>query len=271
MLNNKKEYNSYPLVSVVLGVKSGERTIEKFCQSVIKQTYPNIELIIVDNSSKDRTQEIARKYTGKVFTKGPERSAQRNFGIQQSEGEYILVLDADMYLSPTVVEEAVNIFRNNPDIKFLFIPEETIAEGFWGKCKVFERDFYLTGDITTEAARFFRRKELLEIGCFDENQTGSEDWDLSDKFLARYKYGRTSSALTHDEGKIELSDLLKKKNYYTKNGITNYLKTGPKHRKTPFPLRPSVIKQWHRFLMHPVLGTATILMKFLEGLMVFKK
>jgi glycosyltransferase involved in cell wall biosynthesis len=204
-----------------------------------------------------------------VYTAGPERSAQRNWGIGNSHGEYILVLDADMVLAPKLVEEAVNMFLKDPDLACLFVPEETRASGFWGKTKSFERDFYLVGDMSVEAVRFFRRRYLDKVGLFDEMQTGSEDWDLSDRFifLHKYKYARTTERIVHDEGELLFGDLLKKKRYYIHSGIGEYLKHSPNPlRRLPFPLRPSVRAQWPRFIRHPFLAGMVLMMKTLEAM-----
>ena len=64
-----------PLVSVIITTKNEEKHIENLLQSIKRQTYKNIEIILVDNYSTDRTREIARKYTDKIYLKGPERSS----------------------------------------------------------------------------------------------------------------------------------------------------------------------------------------------------
>lgn len=90
-----------PLVSVVITTKNEERNIESCIKSILEQSYQNIEIIVVDNYSTDKTKEMALKYTDKVYDKGPERSAQRNYGmIDKSNGEYVMFVDADMILSP---------------------------------------------------------------------------------------------------------------------------------------------------------------------------
>ena len=97
-----------PMVSVVVTTKNEERNIEHCMKSIKLQSYENIEIIVVDNFSADKTKEIALKYTNKVYDKGPERSAQRNFGmIDVSNGKYVMFVDADMILSPCLVESCV--------------------------------------------------------------------------------------------------------------------------------------------------------------------
>ncbi len=257
-----------PLVSVIVAVRHGEQTLEALCRSVQNQTYEPLELVVVDNSDTDATAAIARAFTDQVFRDGPERSAQRNRGMAEAVGDFLLILDADMTIPPNLVEEAVSRFTADPELACLFVPEETTAEGLWGRCKKFERDFYRAGDLSAEAVRFFRKTAIEQVGDFDEMQTGSEDWDLSDRciFVHGLKYGRTTAALVHHEGRIRLADLLKKKRYYIRQGIGPYLKTSPNpYRRLPFFLRPSVRAHPGRWLRHPVLAAGTLFMKGLEA------
>ena len=83
-----------PLVSVIITTKNSERTLDRCLSTIKNQTYPNIELIVVDNNSTDKTKEIAKKYTKNVFNKGPERSAQRNFGATKARGKFLLIHDS---------------------------------------------------------------------------------------------------------------------------------------------------------------------------------
>ena len=255
-----------PLVSVCLGVRNGVETAAAFIAAVRAQTYPHVELVVADNFSTDGSDAIFRAAADQFLQIGPERSAQRNAAMRQARGEIVVVLDGDQYLSPGVVAECVGLLTT-AGTHGVFIPEETTARGFWGACKKFERDFYLTGDLSAEAARAFWRHEVLAIGGFDERQTGSEDWDLSDRMLARYGgFRRTHATLLHDEGHVQLLGLLRKKRYYAQRGIADYLQVAPPYRRVPFPLRPSVRRQWPRLLRHPLLAGGALTMKLLEGL-----
>jgi len=182
-------------------------------KSVKNQTYGNIELIVADNNSTDDTKAIARKYTDKVFNKGPERSAQRNFGVSESTGEYVVIIDSDMKLSPQVIENCVRNIEENADNVGVVIPEESFGEGFWAQCKKLERSFYI-GVEWMEAARFFRKSVYQEAGGYDEVMISGEDWDLSQRIA---KYGtitRVNDLIFHNEGRISLYKTIKKKFYY---------------------------------------------------------
>ena len=89
-----------PLISIVVTTRNNHATLEACLSSIKQQTYPNVELVIIDNNSTDDTKDIAKRYTNKVFNRGPERSTQRNFGVQKARGEYVLIIDSDMELAP---------------------------------------------------------------------------------------------------------------------------------------------------------------------------
>ena len=84
-----------PIISIVITTKNEEKHIRNCIESIQKQTFPRdqIEIIVVDNHSTDKTKKIAREYTPHFFTKGPERSAQRNLGAKKSHGIYYMYLD----------------------------------------------------------------------------------------------------------------------------------------------------------------------------------
>jgi glycosyltransferase involved in cell wall biosynthesis len=92
------------LVSVVITTKNEEKNIKNILKSIEIQSYKNIEIILVDNYSSDKTKEIANNFNVKTYDCGNERSAQRNFGLKKSKGELALYLDADMILTPGLIE-----------------------------------------------------------------------------------------------------------------------------------------------------------------------
>jgi glycosyltransferase involved in cell wall biosynthesis len=85
-----------PLVSVIVPTRNNAGTIAACLNSIRKQSYRQIELIVVDNGSNDDTLNIAKKYADAVYTHGPERSAQRNYGAKRSKGAYVLIVDSDI-------------------------------------------------------------------------------------------------------------------------------------------------------------------------------
>jgi glycosyltransferase involved in cell wall biosynthesis len=250
-----------PLVSIIITTKNEGKNIDALLKSINDQTYKNIEIIVVDNNSSDKTKEIAQKYTKNVFNVGPERSAQRNFGVEKSKGDYLLILDADMVLGKKVIEECIEEISKDSELKALVIPEKSFGEGIWSKTKAFERSFYL-GDKDIEAARFFSKKVFNELGGFDLDLTGPEDWDLSQRVSNKYKLGRIQEFILHNEGRHTLFGLMKKKFYYAKKA-NQYLKKQKKGILSPttiYFLRPSFYNNWQEMVLHPVLTTFLFIM-----------
>ncbi|MDP3731551.1 MAG: glycosyltransferase [Candidatus Omnitrophota bacterium] len=130
-------------VSVIITTKNEELSIKNCLESIKNQNFPEekVEIIVVDNNSSDKTKEISAKYTEKIYNFGPERSAQRNFGILRSNGKYFLYLDADMALSKNVLSECFRKCESEGYIA-LYIPEMIMGNGFWIKVRNFERSFY---------------------------------------------------------------------------------------------------------------------------------
>lgn len=237
-----------PLVSVIIPTKNSSRTLEKCLESVKNQSYKNIELIVVDNNSTDNTKDIARKYTDKVFNYGPERSAQRNYGVEQSIGEFVAIIDSDMKLSPKVIETCVQNIESDTKTVGIIIPEESFGEGFWAQCKKLERSFYI-GVSYMEAARFFRKDAYVQAGGYDENMVSGEDWDLSQRIEKQGVFGRTNEFIFHNEGKISLYKTIKKKFYYAQK-FSKYVE---KSRDDEIvKSQTSILKRYWLFFSQPV-------------------
>ena len=233
------QVKNHPIVTVVITTKNEEQNIENCLRSVKGQTFKNIELIVVDNFSEDKTVEIAQKYTTKVYFKGPERSSQRNYGAQVAWGEYVLYLDADMTLSPTVIEDCVEKCEIDR-VGAIYIPERIVGEGFWIKVRDFERSFY-TGTVI-DAVRFIRRNLFLKVEGFDETLVGPEDWDFDRKVKKIANVSIINSVIFHNEGYFNMDRYLNKKKYYVL-GIKKYVKKWGYNQTTK-----KQIGIWYRFI-----------------------
>jgi len=256
-----------PLVSIIVPTKNSSRTLEACLKSVKKQSYENIEIIVVDNSSTDNTKEIAQKYTHKVFNFGPERSAQRNYGVNNSQGLYVLIIDSDMELSEGVIINCVNKIVSDNNIVSIIIPEESFGEGFWAQCKKLERSFYIGVD-WMEAARFFRKDIYQKLGGYNENMVSGEDWDLSQRVEIEGKVARINEYIYHNELKLSLVKVLGKKFYYAKQ-FKLYIDKNKNKNKTKN--QAGVIQRYKLFfsqpsklLQNPIVGLGMLFMKTLE-------
>jgi len=265
-----------PLVSIIIPTKNSQSTFGACLRSAKSQTYKNVEIIVVDNNSSDKTKEIASKYTKLIFNKDPERSAQRNFGVLKSKGQYLLFVDSDMELSKTVVADCVQqvesykISKVNKVLGGIIIPEESFGKGFWAKCKKLERSFYIGVD-WIEAARFFSKAVFNEFKGYDEKQTGTEDFDLPQRIKQEFGTNsilRIDSFIYHNEGNLALSYTLKKKYYYAKTAkkyITN------SSNKDYFIKQSNIVERYKLFFSspiklfrNPILGFGMLFMKTSE-------
>ncbi len=257
------------LVSAIITTKNSERTVGTLLESLKSQTYLNLETILVDNSSSDETVEIAKKFTNNVFKKGPERSAQRNFGVKKAKGKYVLIVDADMELTKRVVESCV---RRISDYKALIIPEKTVGEGLLVSIRKFEREMYM-GDPTIEVARFFEKKVFNEFGGYDLSLTGTEDYDLPKRIMDRYgknSIGWAKGWILHHEAGLTLIKQLKKKFYYASKSVL-YVKKHPDLILTQGNMlfRAAYIRNWKKFLQRPLIAASFIFVRVLEAFAAF--
>ncbi|HUB93729.1 MAG TPA: glycosyltransferase family A protein [Verrucomicrobiae bacterium] len=259
--------DSGPLVSVVVTTRNNHGTLDACLRSIVSQTYTPLELLVIDNSSTDDTKEIARIYTDKVYNRGPERSAQRNFGVAAANGEYVCMIDSDMELEPEVIAACVVNLRNDPKAHGVIIPEESFGKGFWAQCKRLERSFYVGVD-WIEAARFFDRQTYMSVGGYGENMVSGEDWDLSGRIAATGPLLRVKPFIHHNEGELKLWRTLKKKVYYArqarvylaKNDVGSKLTTqaGPLQRYRLFFAQP------RKLFKDPLTAVGMLFMKTCE-------
>lgn len=109
------------LISVVVPVYNVEKYIKKCLDSIINQTYKNLEIICVYDDSKDSTVEIAKTYAKKdsriklIKNEGIFLGGARNTGIKNASGEYVVFVDGDDWLEPDVYKKAVKIFEKHPE------------------------------------------------------------------------------------------------------------------------------------------------------------
>lgn len=252
------------LVSVIVTTKNEQDVIGNLLGSIKEQTYKNCEIIVVDNNSTDRTQSIAHRYTRKVYNWGPERSAQRNFGVKRASGEYVVILDADMRLQKGVVGECVVLAKTH-GYGAITVPEKSYGRGFWTQFKVFEREFY-EGEEDIEAARFFKKSLFGKFGGYDTSMTGPEDWDLPLRMRkAGIKTGRIKNYILHNERTFSPWRSARKKFYYASHA-REYLKRHPEmaFSQGNLLLRYVFFKKWKKLILHPFLATGMFFIRFLE-------
>lgn len=110
------------MVSVIIPVYNVEKYLDKCIESIINQTYKNLEIIIINDGSTDNSEDIIKKYihhSNIVYLKQKNKgiSETRNIGVEIANGEFILFVDSDDYIEADCIEKAVNkIKETNSDM-----------------------------------------------------------------------------------------------------------------------------------------------------------
>ncbi len=216
------------LVSIIIPTLNESKNLKQCLESCQKQTYKNIEIIVVDNFSRDNTLQIAKKYTKKCFLKGDERSSQRNFGAQKAKGKYLLFLDADMQLTKDCLEDAISKIKDLNSI--IAFPETSIGKNYWEKSIALERSLYQKEKLLI-GARLFPKDLFNRLKGYDKSLCAGEDWDLTIRAqIQGSNLITTTATIIHTENVKNLKEFLKKKSYYSKN-IPLYAQKHPKEFK----------------------------------------
>lgn len=159
---------SKPLVSVNIRTYNSEATLEKTLKSVKEQIYPNIEVIISDGFSKDKSVAIAKKYQAKVFYAAKLGDA-RNQAHKHSQGKYILSVDSDQVLDQTLIEACVKTAEKGKYDALIISELSLIEEGTLLE-KIIAYDKWLIDKAQDDDAlfgaacpRFFLKETIMKI------------------------------------------------------------------------------------------------------------
>lgn len=251
-----------PLFSVIVPTKNSERTIEKCLKSIKNQTYRNVEIIVIDRFSTDKTGKVAENYGAMIVFTNAERSKARNVGAKKAKGELLFFVDSDMELDSNVIGECVE--KVGAGYPAVIIPEVSIGRGFWATCKKLEKMCYV-GDETIEAARVFERKAFEAVNGYDEELEAGEDWDLNQRVKkANFKVGRIHALIKHQEGKLTLLGTVRKKYRYGKTLRTYMRKNSEEAERQLTPARFAFMVNWRKLANDPIHALGLIFMKACE-------
>ncbi|MEQ8972795.1 MAG: glycosyltransferase [Coleofasciculus sp. C1-SOL-03] len=195
-----------PLVSVIIPVFNGEKTIRETIESVLQQTVADFELMVINDGSTDNTLSVISQIKDsrlKVFSyANAGLAASRNRGISQATGTYISFIDADDLWTADKLEAQIKALEANPQAgvayswtdwidesgQFLRPGGHIIANGNVYD-KLLLRDFIEGGSNVLVLAKAF-----AEVGGFDESLNAVEDWEMWLRLAARYEFVCVPSA-----------------------------------------------------------------------------
>jgi len=231
-------------------------------QSIKTQTYPNIEVIVVDRYSSDNTAKIADEANARVLLMNAERSSAKNHGAKNAEGSFILFLDSDMELTSKVIDECVTVCLRK-DVDAVDIPQVSVAQGFLAECRKIEKELYIGDPNSFKMPSFFKKEVFNSVGGFDENLVVGEDFDLSRRVeKAGYKIRRCKTEIKHHEGELSMKKIMLKACYYGKT-LPSLIRKNPSLAiKGYSPIR--YLRNFKLLLKHPLHFMGLIVMKNVE-------
>ncbi len=201
------DLNNLPKVSFCVPTLNNEDTIDKCLSSIANQDYPGVEIIVVDGYSKDKTLEIAKKYTNKIFFDSGLLGSARQTGVEKATGKVVALFDSDIIIPhkdwlrntvecfnyddrvSTVWPENIAPPDGGPVVRLYFNHWKLIIEDRIKK----RRGLYGGGNA------LFLRRAIEEIGGVSRSLHWGEDFDWAQKLKDRgYKVVYTRDPLYHD-------------------------------------------------------------------------
>ena len=234
-------------VTVIVPCYNEQDVIIPSLKGTINQTYPNIEILVVDDGSSDRTYALAKAFeydTGvkslKVLSKpNGGKSRALNYGIERAKGNLICCVDADSKLDKYAIELLVKHFKD-PSIAAVAGSVNVInTDTFLTKLQALEyiqglnmvkngQAFLRLVNIIPGPLGMFRKEAMAEVGYYSHD-TFAEDCDLTLSLIAKgYKIDFESDAIAHTEAPEDLLDLLKQRYRWTR-GILQAIKKNKRY------------------------------------------
>jgi glycosyltransferase involved in cell wall biosynthesis len=192
LTTSKTEPIKTPLVSIIITSYNYCHYLNEAIESALKQTYPNKEIIVIDDGSTDKTKEISMQYPVNYFFQSNQGIASaRNKGISLTKGVFFLSLDGDDKLFPHCIEETVKQILKNPSTGFIYTGskiwnEEEKFENIWMPKRILSKYSLFAGWHGSLGPVLIRRKafESLERG-YDSLFSTHEDLDLCFRLLKK--------------------------------------------------------------------------------------
>lgn len=203
--------------SVVIPTYNREAFIKNTLESVLSQTYPYYEIIVVDNCSTDRTAQILEPYIAEekiTFIKHEqnfERARSRNTGMKNARGDFLTFLDSDDFMYPDNLRDAADFAEKNPEYR-VFHNLYELVDG--NRRTLYKYQFpsldnrlrAIAGGNFMSCIGNFIHREVYQNYRFDtfKHLTGGEDWEFWLRVLADFSVGRIekyNSGVQHHENR----------------------------------------------------------------------
>lgn len=208
----------FPLISVIMPCYNAERFVAEAVDSVLNQTYPNVELVVVEDGSTDDSLGVLRKYgqSIRLLTQrntGPD--VARNFGLTHAQGQFVAFLDADDWWRAECLEKLHAALATHPECGVAYCGWQKVGNLNGGTHPFVPRNYegpnkvelLLTGGSPWPIHAALTRKALIDrAGGFSEDLIASEDYELWLRLAATHPVVLVPEVLAyyrfHDGGQI---------------------------------------------------------------------
>ncbi|OGK09779.1 hypothetical protein A2767_05835 [Candidatus Roizmanbacteria bacterium RIFCSPHIGHO2_01_FULL_35_10] len=272
-----------PSFSIIIPTFNSEKVLPLCIESILKQDYPQnkYEIILIDNYSRDKTADLAKKYKLKIFYvngKPSQACRQRNLGAKKAENDYLFFLDHDMELSVNLLKNLASKIITSKETDAFFIPEKIVANNkILQEIRNYERSFYDATPI--DAVRVIKKNVFFKTEKYDPLlSSGPADWDMDIQLQKLgVKFGKIDLPVRHHEENLTFSQYLFKKSRYVR-GIKIYKnkwsgdkeiyeniikkQLGVKYRFLTVFLEKNKFK---KILNHPLLFFSVFILKLIFG------
>ena len=187
-----------PLISVIIPAYNGEATIAETIRSILNQTYPHFELLVINDGSKDNTAQIVEAFDDpRIKLHNFENrglSASRNRGMRLGQGEYFSFIDADDLWTEDKLECQLNALLERPEADVAYSRTTPFDENARYQAKNFLYEGNVFNDLLEKnfvgsgSNILVSRKAALATGEFDETLRACEDWDYYLRLAKNFQY-----------------------------------------------------------------------------------
>lgn len=194
-----------PTISLVVSAYNEQKMIEECLESA---RLVADEIVVIDNTSTDKTVELAKKYTKAVYSRPNDPvmlNKNKNFGFSKAQGEWIISLDADERITPELAKEIKKVIKDD-NANGYEIPRKNIIFGKWIRHSIWWPDYNL---------RLFRAKS----GHFAQKH-------VHEKLDVKGKVGKLENPMIHENYQTVSQFLRKLNNTYTESEVENFIKDG---------------------------------------------
>lgn len=208
---------SGPLVTIIIPTYNSKRVFAFCASSIQNQTYSNLEVIVVDNYSDDRTADLARSYGFRVLQLHGNRMIARDLGVKEASGDYVLFLDSDHVLDPYCVERLVERSANR-QVDALVLFELSSGSSRWSR--LLAEDDAIEFGVHAGIPRWFKRQIIADFEAV--SHSGDLHVHGEDRMLLAWLRGRNcvigeamDARLFHNDPPLEIFFRKQFQNTYT--------------------------------------------------------